>query len=145
MSLMNTPKLTRGERNNNPGNIEERNGDATRWSGERDTDDDARFEEFRTPHDGIRALAKVLRNYQRKHGLRTVREIIGRWAPPVENHTESYINAVARHMATDADTALDLEDKDRLVALTVAIIQHENGRVIYPIHAIYTAVEAALA
>jgi len=138
-------KLTRGERNNNPGNIRESAGDATRWQGERDTDDDRAFEEFKTPHDGIRALAKVLLNYQRRHHLDTVRQIIGRWAPPVENNTESYIKAVARSMATDADTPLDLEDEDRLAALTMAIIQHENGRCIYPHSQIWAATQAALA
>lgn len=138
-------KLTRGERNNNPGNIRESAGDTTRWSGERDTDDDAAFEEFKTPHDGIRALAKVLLNYQRKHHLQTLREIIARWAPASENNTDSYVRAVAADMNVPPVLPIDLEDAQTLAALTKAIIHHENGRCIYTTSQIRAAVEAAMA
>ena len=138
-------KLTRGERNNNPGNVRESAGDTTRWSGERDTDDDRAFEEFKTPHDGIRALAKVLLAYQRKHGLDTIREIITRWAPSSENNTESYILAVASSMNVPDDAPLYLGDETVLQNLVSAIIRHENGRCIYPRSQIMAAVQAALA
>src|SRR3569832_207317 len=82
---------TRGLRNNNPGNIRKT---ATDWRGEVVGSDSA-FETFATPEAGIRALAVLLRNYQRKYGLRTVRAIITRYAPPSENNTESYVSAVA--------------------------------------------------
>ena len=52
-------RLTRGERNNNPGNIRQTDAD---WIGERATDSDPAFEEFTTPEDGIRALARLLLN-----------------------------------------------------------------------------------
>src|SRR3569623_2606085 len=82
---------TRGLRNNNPGNIRKT---ATDWRGEVVGSDSA-FETFATPEAGIRALAVLLRNYQRKYGLRAVRAIITRYAPPSENYTESYVSAVA--------------------------------------------------
>jgi hypothetical protein len=33
--------------------------------------------------------------YQDKHGLRTIRQIVSRWAPPTENNTNAYVRAVA--------------------------------------------------
>ena|SRR3990167_4467406 len=117
----------RGIRNNNPGNLKELPGDKTQWLGERATDDDPIFEEFETPEHGIRALAKVLRNYQRKHGLKTVRGVIGRWAPPSENETGAYARFVGRACAVHPDNSLDLEDDDVLRKLVKAIITFENG------------------
>src|SRR3569833_3001877 len=92
---------TRGLRNNNPGNIRKT---ATDWRGEVVGSDSA-FETFATPEAGIRALAVLLRNYQRKYGLRTVRAIITRYAPPSENNTESYVSAVARRHSGGAGRA----------------------------------------
>jgi hypothetical protein len=117
----------RGIRNNNPGNIREAPGDRTQWVGERATDDDKAFEEFQTPEHGIRALAITLRNYQRKYGLRTVRGIIDRWAPPVENNTKAYVSAVADHLMTHPDERIDVEDPRIMTGLVEAIIKHENG------------------
>ena len=135
--------MTRGERNNNPGNIREYANDP-HWQGERATDDDPAFEEFDTPEDGIRALAKVLLSYQRKHGLRTVRQMIDRWAPPNENNTGAYVDAVARDMGVLANSDVDLESALRLFDMCKAIIRHENGRVIYPDAQIEDGVDRAL-
>src|SRR3569833_2152349 len=114
---------TRGLRNNNPGNIRKT---ATDWRGEVVGSDSA-FETFATPEAGIRALAVLLRNYQRKYGLRTVRAIITRYAPPSENNTESYVSAVARRLNVGADQAINLEDAVTLSALVQAVIKHEYG------------------
>lgn len=120
---------TRGERNNNPGNIERNN---IQWKGlSKDQSGDKRFAVFDTPEDGIRALSKLLLNYQRIHGLNTVRQIINRWAPPNENDTGSYVNAVAADIGVGPDDAVNLNDADVLAKLVEAIIHHENGRVIY--------------
>jgi hypothetical protein len=134
--------MTRGERNNNPGNIREYANDP-HWVGERMTDDDPEFEEFITPEDGIRALAKTLLAYQRKHGLRTVREMISRWAPANENDTLAYINAVARDAIVAPDADINLEDQALLCRIVRAVIRHENGRVIYSDAQIATGVGRA--
>lgn len=123
---MSAGTATRGERNNNPGNIRHGND----WRGEV-AGNDAAFESFATPEDGIRALAVVLKNYQRNYGLRTVRQIINRYAPPVENLTGAYAAAVARSMGITVDQTIDLSDAGILTALVNAIIHHENGRNIY--------------
>jgi hypothetical protein len=137
------PAPTRGERNNNPGNLRELPGD--HWEGERATDDDPEFEEFDAPEDGIRALAKTLLTYQRKHGLATLRQIITRWAPPSENDTEAYIEAVAGALTVSADQPIDLTDRNLLVDLVKAIICRENGRCIYSDATILSGVNRALA
>ena len=44
---------------------------------------------------GYRAMFVLLHTYRVRHGCRTLREMILRYAPPVENHTENYIRAVS--------------------------------------------------
>lgn len=116
-------KDIRGLRNNNPGNIE-RTG--SRWKGmAADQWRDGRFIVFESPEWGIRALGRVLVNYQRLHGLNTVEQIINRWAPTHENNTRSYINAVAQALGVRPDQQIDVQQY--LLPLTKAIIHHENG------------------
>lgn len=117
----------RGLRNNNPGNIRESANDKTQWVGERATDDDPAFEEFIEASDGIRALAVILRNYQRTRGLKTITQLIHRWAPSNENDTAAYVNAVSKSMGVAPDHPLDLSRKATMAPLVKAIIQHENG------------------
>jgi hypothetical protein len=118
---------TRGERNNNPGNIRL---SSVKWQGEISGQDTA-FATFATPEDGIRALAKLLRNYQTKNGLNTVRGIINRYAPPVENNTSAYVAAVAAAVGVAPDDQIDTGNPTTLNALVNAIIRHENGRNVY--------------
>jgi len=139
-----TTKPTRGERNNNPGNIREYANDPD-WIGERATDDDAAFEEFDSPEDGLRALGKVLLAYQRKHDLKTVRGIINRWAPPNENDTVSYVKTVAAALNLQPDAEIDVRDYVTLRALMHAIVKHENGRDIYSDETYHNAANRALA
>lgn len=129
----------RGERNNNPGNI--RLG-SVRWQGQVDGTDPA-FVTFATPQDGIRALAKLLRNYQTIHGLRTVRAIINRYAPASENNTSAYVGAVASAMGVSPDAPIDLNNDATLSQLVAAIIAHENGRNVYAADTIAAGVALA--
>ena len=114
---------TRGLRNNNPGNI--RKG-SSQWQGmSSDQSNDSDFVQFDTPEYGIRALARLLKNYQERYGLVTVRQIINRWAPPSENITGAYVDAVARNVGVDPDARIDINEK--MVPFVNAIIKHENG------------------
>lgn len=120
-------KPTRGERNNNPGNI--RKGPA--WQGlAADQSSDTAFAVFTTPEYGIRALGKLLQNYQ-SQGFNTVRAIINKYAPSTENNTGAYINAVASALHVSPDAPIDLHDPSTLTSLVNAIIQHENGRNVF--------------
>lgn len=117
------PWRPRGIRNNNPGNIE-RTG--TKWQGMAPQQTDSRFIVFESPHWGIRALARTLRTYRNSYGLNTVRGMINRWAPPVENNTDSYVRSVAAAVGVSPDQPLAF-DAGQLRRLVAAIIQHENG------------------
>ncbi|AKA25688.1 structural protein [Pseudomonas chlororaphis] len=119
------PVTPRGIRNFNPGNI--RHAKGTRWQGMSANQNDTAFVQFMGPQWGIRALARTLITYQDKHGLRTVRSIIGRWAPPNENNTESYICQVAGRLGVSPEERIDVYDYRTMRALAEAIIRHENG------------------
>lgn len=125
MTTTQTGRTPRGIRNHNPGNIR-RSSDP--WQGLAERQGDVEFFTFKSPIYGIRALARTLITYQDKHSLRTIRQIIGRWAPPVENNTNAYVRAVVEATDLDADQMLDLHDFDYLFPLTKAIIKHENGQ-----------------
>jgi hypothetical protein len=125
MTTTQTGRTPRGIRNHNPGNIR-RSSDP--WQGLAERQSDVEFFTFKSPIYGIRALARTLITYQDKHGLRTIRQIIGRWAPPVENNTNAYVRAVVEETDLDADQLLDLHNFDYLFPLTKAIIKHENGQ-----------------
>lgn len=79
--------MTRGLRNNNPGNIRK---DGTHWKGEVEPSRDAAFKQFESMAWGYRAMFKCLNTYSRKYGLDTIRKMISRWAPPSENDTDPY-------------------------------------------------------
>lgn len=128
----------RGIRNHNPGNI--RHGD--KWLGLADNQTDKSFCVFTSPEYGIRAMARVLHNYFIRHGLTTVREIIDRWAPPIENDTDSYINSVSYALGVTPDARLYVPD--RMTTLVKAIIVHENGVQPYSDVIISRGVEMAL-
>lgn len=123
-----TDRMSRGIRNNNPGNIERNN---TAWQGMSEDQTDERFITFASPEYGIRAMARVLKNYGRRHGLRTIGQIIGRWAPASENQTNSYIQHVSQELAIPPATPLNLDDDALLGHLIRAIIEHENGTIPY--------------
>ena len=114
--------MIRGLRNNNPGNLRRT---SDNWQGLDLVQTDSEFFQFMNPKMGIRALAKTLRTYQDRHGLRTVRKIISRWAPSSENDTEAYIMSVAGQL--DVNPSQILHRDKYLKPLVKAIIKHENG------------------
>jgi hypothetical protein len=114
----------RGIRNNNPGNIRKTKDP---WQGLAERQTDAAFFVFKTPVYGIRALARLLINYQDKQKLRTIKTIIRRWAPQTENNTTAYIISVADATGFGQEQVLDMHRFDHLKPLVEAIILHENG------------------
>ena len=63
---------------------------------------------------GYRAMFVLLHTYRVRHGCRTLREMILRYAPPVENHTENYIRAVAAGAQVSPDEPLDTKSGDKI-------------------------------
>lgn len=86
---------SRGIRNNNPLNIRL---STDRWVGAQEEQTDQSFVQFKSMAYGYRAAWKILQTYYHRFCAQsrafTVRNIIGRWAPPKENDTESYIHSV---------------------------------------------------
>lgn len=114
---------TRGYINNNPGNIRQSD---TKWQGESERDLDSAFEEFESMVYGYRALIKTLQTYI-ANGYNTIEKIISRWAPPIENDTEAYINAVVKKVAIVRTQSFGSNDWDKLRLMALAISKHENG------------------
>jgi hypothetical protein len=147
------PLDTRGIRNKNPGNIDYN--PRNKWQGQLPPDPaiEKRFARFDTVENGIRALAKLILAYRGKDGMPgiggqridTVREVINRWAPGVENDTEAYINAVAAGVGVQPNQPIDLRNYRTLIAITAGIIRHENGGLPYAPEVIADGVQRALA
>lgn len=111
----------RGVRNNNPLNI--RYNSANDWQGQTGTDGE--YAIFSSAEYGIRAAAKLLNKYYQGYGLTTINEIVNRWAPTIENNTQSYVNAVANKLNVSANEPLLWPTYAN--ALIKAMIHHENG------------------
>lgn len=114
----------RGIRNHNPGNIER----GAPWQGLATPEEmtpaqraETRFCVFRSPKWGIRAIARVLITYQDRHGIRTPRGMIARWAPAAENDTAAYVRAVAGRLGVAHDTAVDVHTHADARPLTVNV------------------------
>lgn len=136
---------TRGVRNRNPGNIDYI--PANQWQGQLKPDPaiEKRFARFDTAENGIRALGKVLLTYQRKHGLKTVEAIIGRWAPTNENDTGAYVRSVQANTRTRPGAEVDLTQSAVMTGFVKAIIHHENAGYAYPDAVLAEGVRRALA
>jgi hypothetical protein len=132
--------LLRGIRNRNPGNIRR---SRDRWKGLAPLQSDPAFFVFETPLWGIRAMAVILRNYQGRHGLKSLAQIVGRWAPAGENDTAGYVAAVGKAMGIEPRAPLDLRKGATLRPLIAAIIQRENGLQPYDLETIDLAIDLA--
>ena len=117
-------KQPRGLRNNNPGNIRR---SADKWQGLRERQEDKAFFQFKDIGWGYRALIRLLQNYHRLHGCRTIADYIRRWAPDNENDTTAYTVAVCRRLQVPTTYCPDINDKGTMCAFAAAISQVENG------------------
>jgi hypothetical protein len=138
----------RGLRNNNPGNIDYH--PSNQWRGlDPKKPSDGRFCRFVSPEFGIRAMARVLKNYTKRDGMPgvggpgidTVREIINRWAPPSENVTSAYVAQVAKALGVMPDAPINIADRAVMLLLVESIIRHENGLQPYSAELLLTGID----
>lgn len=116
----------RGIRNKNPGNLKK--AASPTWHGEIWPGTDERFCQFETMAHGCRAIMRTLRTYHKLHGLETVEEIVGRWAPSNENDTRSYALHVASAIGRSIDERIPFDDDPTYyLAIAKAIARHECG------------------
>lgn len=106
---------------NNPGNI--RNNPYGAWKGQNGAV--RGFCKFESLSYGIRALILLLKRYRTTHGLKTIKTIITRYAPPIENDTDSYIKTVSREISRYPTDILSPADYPALIK---SIILVEQGR-----------------
>ena len=112
--------------NNNPGNIRT---SPTTWNGEVPNHGE-KFEVFESMPYGIRASARILRTYGKKYGIKTINQIIDRYAPPVDNNpnNENYARHVSNGSGFGVDEEINLNDPAVLMKLMRPIFEFENGR-----------------
>ena len=115
--------MSRGLKNNNPGNIRL---SGVKYRGEVPSADPA-FKQFAAMAWGYRAVFMLLYTYQMKHGLNTVRQMISRYAPPSENHTDAYVEFVACHSGIGADEKIDTLSRTQMIPVVCAVSRMENG------------------
>ena len=115
--------IPRGLRNNNPLNIRH---SADRFRGEI-AGRDKSFKTFSSLAYGYRAAFVVLGTYL-SHGCNTVEKIISRWAPPAENHTESYISRVEKYSGVPRNKVLTPADGSEFIMIVAAMSFVENGQ-----------------
>ena len=117
-------KMSRGLRNNNPGNIRLGN---FRYKGERATSSDSAFRQFESVEWGYRAMFVLLHTYATKRGCRTLRAMINRYAPPTENFTEGYLRCVTNATHLSPDEPISTTDGAVMTAIVAAMSAVENG------------------
>ena len=126
-------KFPRGIRNNNPLNIRL---SSDRWQGQiapslsGRAGGEASFCQFESMKWGWRAAFRLLcHTYYGKYKLRTIRDIITRWAPPKENNTEAYIRRVTDYIGIGPDRELGdpATHPTQWMMIGIAMAVVENG------------------
>ena len=121
---MTARKEPRGLRNCNPGNIRK---STDVFQGEIIPSKDKDFKQFQTMAHGYRAMFKLLSTYYRAYSLKTIRQLISRWAPRNENNTQAYVSLVASYTGIAEDAPL-MFTKEEMVKIVAAMSRVENGR-----------------
>ena len=116
--------MSRGLTNRNPGNIRR---SAVRYKGEVRPSRDPAFKHFESLSWGYRAVFVLLHTYRVRHGLRTIRTMIHRWAPPTENRTDLYVKTVSDRTGIGPDEPLNTLDSRTMIPIAAAISYVENG------------------
>lgn len=116
--------MSRGLRNNNPGNIRR---SRVRYKGEVRPSRDPDFKEFSTMAYGYRAVFVLLDTYRSRYGLNTIRQMLNRYAPPMENFTEGYVRFVADYSGVMPDEVVDTRSERDMIPIVAAMSKIENG------------------
>lgn len=117
--------LSRGLRNNNPGNLIKTN---IAWQGKvpHNKNPDDRFEQFTSMVWGLRAMIMDVVGDIVKKEQNTLRKLISKYAPAHENDTQAYINGVARQIGIAPDAIIEV-NQPLIQKLILAMVQIENG------------------
>lgn len=113
----------RGLRNNNPLNIRH---NADTFQGEIKGNDKS-FKTFSSMAYGYRAGFVTLATYLSR-GNNTIEKIIAKWAPPIENNTESYIASVEKYSGVSRNKELTATNGADYILIVTAMSFVENGQ-----------------
>ena len=116
--------MARGYSNFNPGNIRQ---SSVAYTGEIMPSKDPSFKQFRTMALGYRAMFVLLHTYSVKYHLKTLREMIERYAPPTENNTTEYVNFVSTRTKIADIQSVDTLNQRQMVSIVTAMARIENG------------------
>ena len=116
--------MSRGLRNCNPGNIRK---SRVKYEGEVAPSRDTEFKEFSSMAYGYRAMFVLLDSYRSKYGLCTIRQMLGRYAPPTENFTEGYVRFVSSRTGIAPDEIVNTRAARDMIPIVAAMSQIENG------------------
>ena len=131
------PALTVGQRNNNFGNL--RSNDP--FVGKIGSNG---YDIYDTPENGLRALARTLHTYGTKRGVKSISDLVDRYAPAGDNSTASranYKQLLANSLGVGVDDEIDIAAQR--LPLMRGIIQFENGRQLASDDMIEAAIAAA--
>jgi len=106
-------------KNNNPGNIRY-NVKIKHVTGRSQNG----FAIFSNKYYGINAMVNLLQGYV-KRGFNTLEKILNRYAPPVENQTENYIDFVSKKSGISRTQVIT---KDQVEKLIPAMVKMETGK-----------------
>lgn len=129
------PEPRRGERNNNPLNLESNN---IQWDGL--VGHDGPYCVFDTAQSGLNAGARDLYVKWSKDNLRTVAQIVRKFAPPEDNDTNAYIYSVCKRLGVSGGDKLNLDDDAVFHNLLDAMVNQEEGRDIYSLTQVAAAI-----
>lgn len=118
--------VTRGLRNNNPGNIVKSS--AVKFAGEVQPSQDSVFKQFISMAYGYRAMFKLLETYL-FNGYNTITKIINHWAPggSAGNDPASYIKFVSTYTGVDPNAILSYNFPLVIQNIVRAMSRVENG------------------
>ena len=123
---MEMKQLSRAERNNNPGNV--RN-NTQHFIGEVVPSQDKAFKQFIDMEHGFRAMWALLKTYYHVHRLRTINDILSRYAPTQDhNNTKAYAEFVAAKAGKKVDERL-YYNYDSMGRVVLAMAEYESGYV----------------
>lgn len=137
---MKAPRVPRGLRNHNPGNL--RLSPGVSPPGFVGPDKDG-FAVFSQREYGLDSLARLLVNYG-SAGFNTIAKITGRYAPPKENDTGAYANYLAKRLETTTDAPIDMTCTENIADLMEGIVFFENGRQPYHRTMVYNSARKAV-
>ena len=119
--------IPRGIRNHNPLNIRR---SKDQWKGMAEVQTDSAFVQFESLEWGWRAAFWLLtRTYYHTYRLFTIRAIIQKWAPPMENKTEAYIANVSKLTGIEPDEPIGIpgDQPARWMMVAAAMAIQETG------------------